>query len=122
MDGLWAVQAGFWWPPTTCKRCGSRKEHENGQWAQEKGWLKGNKMTLQDHKDSFAKYLRAALGRRGLTGVELAKVADLPEDYIRRLLRAHVSPSHVVREKIARALGIDVMVMEGWYAREETQI
>ena len=74
-------------------------------------------MTLQDHRDSFSKYLRAALGRRGLMGVQLAEAAGLPAGYVRRLLTAQANPSHRAREKIAKALGIDVVVMEDWFAR-----
>lgn len=75
-------------------------------------------MTLQDHKDSFSRYLRAALGRRGVMGVELAKASGLPAGYVRRLLTAQACPSYTAREKIARALGIDVLVMEGWFAKQ----
>ena len=41
LDGLFAVAAGLWWPPTTCSRCEETKEHANGQWAEENGYLKG---------------------------------------------------------------------------------
>lgn len=74
-------------------------------------------MTLQDHKDSFSKYLRAALGRRGVMGVQLAKASGLPAGYVRRLLTARLCPSHRACEKIAVALKIDVQVMEGWFAQ-----
>ena len=42
LDGTFAVVAGLWWPPTTCTRCKATKEHQNGQWAEENGWLKGS--------------------------------------------------------------------------------
>ncbi len=62
-------------------------------------------------------YLKAAMGRRDMMGVELAKASGLPASYVRRLITAQVCPSYTAREKIAAALGIDVMVMEGWFAR-----
>lgn len=40
LDGRFAVLAGLWMPPATCKRCGSKEPGVNQQWAREKGWLR----------------------------------------------------------------------------------
>ena len=39
-DGRWAVLAGLWMPPATCKRCGAKEPGFNQQWARENGWLR----------------------------------------------------------------------------------
>ncbi len=43
--GLAAVLAGMWWPPTTCTKCGSTKEPQNFQYADENGWLRKKRET-----------------------------------------------------------------------------
>lgn len=44
----------------------------------------------------------------GLTQVELAKLADLPQSHISRLENAEHSPTYHTLEKIAKALGVAV--------------
>ena len=38
--GLFAVVAGLWWPPSTCKNCGETKSSTNEQYAEKNKWLK----------------------------------------------------------------------------------
>jgi len=40
--GIYAVIAGFWWPPTTCRRCGAKREQVNERFAKENEWLDSN--------------------------------------------------------------------------------
>lgn len=40
LDGRWAILAGLWMPPATCKRCGAKEPGINQQWAQENGWVR----------------------------------------------------------------------------------
>ena len=38
--GLFAVVAGLWWPPSTCRDCPATKESINEQYAEKNSWLK----------------------------------------------------------------------------------
>jgi hypothetical protein len=42
-DGIFAVIAGLWFPPATCRRCGAKKGQINERFAKENGWLETEK-------------------------------------------------------------------------------
>ncbi len=67
---------------------------------------------LQGWTDHVSKKIRELRAAQGLTQTELAQKAGIPQSHVSRLENAEHSPTHLTLEKIARALGVEVGMID----------
>lgn len=60
---------------------------------------------MSELNDRFVSNINAIMMERGITSVQLAKSADVPQTLLTRLLRGESRPTLDIVESIARALG-----------------
>lgn len=64
------------------------------------------RLVTQQQRDEIAARVRAEMDRQGLTNSRLARLADLSEKTISRLINARKDPHYDTLERVARALHV----------------
>ncbi len=68
--------------------------------------MRSTRLSKYCHK--FGAEVRRIRNDKGLTLQELAKLSELPEDYVERVENGEASPSHFARCKMSKVLDIDL--------------